>query len=486
MVNTNRVTVKLTPIGEVPEGMAVMVQTNDPMDAWRNKQEAAMTAWWTEVRTNRNARPPMTPPPPANPALDNPHWLPFVTNLTVDLGPGDGRRNILFSFRYKGQARGDGWNGGGIVVQSALPCIVITDPKQNVTSRPVVQLHGYFSRQAQKLGYDLYDQNGVQTVHNGNCLVINEYFDKDLRQFTTNFFQCFDVSLSPGTNTFVISGEDLAGNHVSTNFVMVFTTAGATNPPVIIPKYPLLGMVVAADSILLTGTLDDPTAHLTGQISASGHAVDMTFRVGRTGDYYSVEKVAVSAGANQLTLSATDAAGNSSSTNMVFYGGDARIAMDPFDPFHPVGPWITVTGKVSPANYSVWVDGVQARVKPDGTWRAEKLPDHRLPGGGWVFDLAAIPPGGLTNGSSKLNPVLSAQASLSTNTMMLNPSTPACGIFQLHLAETAGRRFILEASTNLAAWQPILTNSNPGATFDYTDTNASNTPCRFFRVVPLP
>ena len=93
----------------------------------------------------------MTPPPPSDPSFENPQWLPFDTNLTVDLGSGDGRRNILFSFRYKGQARGDGWNGGGIVVQSAMPLIVITEPKQNVTSRPVIQLRGYFSRQARKI-----------------------------------------------------------------------------------------------------------------------------------------------------------------------------------------------------------------------------------------------------------------------------------------------------------------------------------------------
>ncbi|MGO8928112.1 MAG: hypothetical protein ACLQU3_14665 [Limisphaerales bacterium] len=486
MVKSNSVTVTLTPLGQVPEWMAVVVQTNDPMEAWRKNQQAAMAAWRIEVRTNHYARPPMTPPPPSDPSFENPQWLPFSTNLTVDLGSGDGRRNILFSFRYKGQARGDGWNGGGIVVQSAMPLIVITEPKQNVTSRPVIQLRGYFSRQARKILYDLYDQNGVKTVNNVNCLVLNQYFDEDLRQFTTNYFQCFDVSLSPGTNTFVIHGEDWAGNHVSTNFVIVFSTAGATNPPIIMPKYPLPGMVVAADSFIAMGTLDDPTAHLAGQISANGHGRDITFRVGRSGDYYSVEELPVSAGANQLSLTATDAAGNSASTNMVVYGGDARVTMDPFDPFHPVGPWITVTGKVSPANYSVWVDGVQALVKPDGTWRVEKLPDRRLPGGGWVFDLTAIRPGGLTNGTSKLHQVLSAQASLSTNTTILNPSTPACGIFQLHLAETAGRRFILEASTNLVAWQPILTNSDPGPSFDYTDTNANNNPCRFFRVIPLP
>jgi len=462
LVNSNKVTVVLFPNEEVPEWMAVIVQTNDQRQAGAHL-------------------------PPIFPLLaQSARWLPFNTNMTVDLGPGNGGRDILFSFRYKGQTSGDSWNGGGIVVQTALPIIVITDPKQNVTSRPVVQLHGYFNSEATKIRYDLYDQNGIKTVDNENGLVTDTYFDKSLWQTTTNYFQCFDVPLSPGTNTFVFHCEDVAGNRVATNFVIVFTTVGATNPPVITPKYPESGMVIGSDSFILMGTLDDPTAHLTGQISANGHTQDIAFRVGRSGDYYSANELPISAGSNQLTLTATDAAGNISSTNMVVYGGNARVTMDPFDPFHPVGPWITLTGKVSPANCSVWVDGVQAKVKPDGTWRVENVPDNRLPGGGWAFDLTAIPSGGLTNGASKLNQAISAQASLSTNTMILNSSAPSCGVFQLHLAGTAGRSFILEASTNLVAWQPILTNSNPDATFDYTDTNANNIPCRFFRVVPLP
>jgi hypothetical protein len=406
--------------------------------------------------------------------------------MVVDLGPGDGRREMMFSFRYRGQSHGDSWGGGGLVVRTLMPDIGIISPKEHVTSRPVAQLSCYFSSDANQIKYDVYDQNGLLTVNKENGLVHDTYYDQNLAQTTTNYFNCVDVPLSPGTNTVVIHCEDRIGNVVNTNFVIVFTTVGATNPPVITPKYPMPGMVIGSDSFIVMGLLDDPTAHLTGQLSANGHTQDITFRVGRTGDYYSVSGVPVTTGANQLTLTATDAAGNTSITNMVVYGGDARITMDPFDPLHPVGPWITLTGKVSPANYDVWVGGVKAKVKPDGTWRAEKVPDNRTPGGGWVFDLAATPPSGLTNVTSKLSQALSAQASLSTNAMILNAFSPACGIFQLHLTETTGHRFILETSTNLNLWLPILTNSNPDATFDYTDTNANNIPCRFFRVVPLP
>jgi hypothetical protein len=466
-VNSNSVTVKFTPIGEAPEWMAAIVQRSDSLDG----------------------SPGMPPAMPAHDRDPNSHaqWLPFQTNLLVDLGPGDGRREVMFGFKYKGQTRCDSWNGGGIVVQTAKPQLVITSPRQQVTPRAIAQLDGYFSGQAQSIKYDLYNQAGVKTINEGMGLVTNTYYDKNLSRYTTNYFHCFDVPLSPGTNTFVFHCEDFIGNHVSNNFIVVFSTLGDTNPPVITPKFPLAGSSIASDTFLATGMLDDPTAQLTGKLSANGQTNDISFRVGRGGDYYAVEAMPVRKGANLLALTATDAAGNITTTNLVFYDSDnIYVSMDPFDPFHPIGPWITVTGKVSPANCDVWVNGIQAKVKPDGTWRAEKLPDVR-PNGGWIFDMTAILEQ-TTDKSSKLNQVLSAQASLNkaTNAMVLNASVPACGVFQLHLLGTGGRSFVLEASTNLVEWTPLLTNSSSNPEFNYMNTNANHYPCRFFRVVPVP
>ena len=53
------------------------------------------------------------------------------------------------------------------------------------------------------------------------------------------------------------------------------------------------------------------------------------------------------------------------------------------------------------------------------------------------------------------------------------------------MTETAGRTFVLETSTNLIEWLPFLTNASLNPVFDYTDTNAVNYHCRFFRVVPV-
>ena len=489
VINSNRVTVTMNLIGEAPEWMAVVVQTNDPLDGWQKNRGDAMAKWQSERATNANARhSKMTSSPPTPDYSEHANWLPFKTNLLVDLGPGDGKRILMFGYRYKGQASAEHWNGSSIVVQASKPIVVFTNPKETVTSQPIIQLTGYTSTDlGGPLRYEIFDEKGVATA-NGLCLVNDRYYDKANWRFTTNYFTCYDLQLSSGTNNIVLKGRDVTGFSFTTNFVCVFTTNGDTSPPVITPNFPQNGASIQSDAFIATGMLDDPSAHLTGTVSADGQTQGITFRVGRSGDYYSVEELPVRAGTNHLTLTATDAAGNSSTNNLVFYdGGGIHVSMDPFDPYHPIGPWITVTGKVSPANCDVWVNGVQAKVKSDGTWRAEKLPDVR-PHGGWTFDMTAIRLDQSTNEASKLNQMLSAQASLSagTNTIVLNASVPACGVFQVHLMGTTGRNFILEASTNLVEWSPILTNALSNPTFDYTDTNANNYHCRFFRVVPLP
>ena len=81
---------------------------------------------------------------------------------------------------------------------------------------------------------------------------------------------------------------------------------------------------------------------------------------------------------------------------------------------------------------------------------------------------------------------VAVQGSLKTNAVTLNANQPACGMFRLHLTETAGQNLVLLASTNLTDWLPILTNLNCKESFEYTDTNVGAYPCRFFRVVTVP
>jgi len=60
------------------------------------------------------------------------------------------------------------------------------------------------------------------------------------------------------------------------------------------------------------------------------------------------------------------------------------------------------------------------------------------------------------------------------------------GILQYRVDANASAAAVLQATTNFAVWQPLLTNQAPNTPFTFTDTSASNRPLQFFRVVPAP
>jgi len=62
------------------------------------------------------------------------------------------------------------------------------------------------------------------------------------------------------------------------------------------------------------------------------------------------------------------------------------------------------------------------------------------------------------------------------------------GGFKLHIESPNAANYVLQASTNLLAWTPILTNSF-GSSMDYEDLAATNSPRRFYRIsasIPVP
>jgi len=47
---------------------------------------------------------------------------------------------------------------------------------------------------------------------------------------------------------------------------------------------------------------------------------------------------------------------------------------------------------------------------------------------------------------------------------------------------TVGPDYVVEISTNLTGWQPLLTSNSPPQPFTFTDTTTSTAPARFYRV----
>jgi len=227
-------------------------------------------------------------------------------------------------------------------------------------------------------------------VENVQGFVNHQHHDPLLFQFTTNYFTCYDIELALGTNWIVLRCEDLAGNTATNTFTFVFGLDQDTNPPVIRLDRPFDQYEASSDTVTARGQLDDPTAKVTAKISGGGNTNTVEGMVERDG-YFWVEEIPLRPGTNNLLIKATDAAGNSSQTNVVVYKGNQIITIDPVPKDQLWNVAVTVTGKIDPI-HSLWVNGVRADVKTDGTWIATNVPVISPGGGGTaVFEASTTP-----------------------------------------------------------------------------------------------
>jgi hypothetical protein len=60
------------------------------------------------------------------------------------------------------------------------------------------------------------------------------------------------------------------------------------------------------------------------------------------------------------------------------------------------------------------------------------------------------------------------------------------GGFQLQVAGTPGKTYVLEGSTNLVNWIPVSTNTPVSSPFSMADPGAANFRYRFYHAVQLP
>jgi len=111
--------------------------------------------------------------------------------------------------------------------------------------------------------------------------------------------------------------------------------------------------------------------------------------VERSGNFRA-ENLPLSGGTNELTLTATDAAGNVVTTNISIIQSPLQLIMNDVPGDQLWNPTVNVTGAISdPADYTVWVNGVKARMDGSGAWEADQVPT--TPGGTAVFEVRAIP-----------------------------------------------------------------------------------------------
>jgi hypothetical protein len=329
-------------------------------------------------------------------------WIPFSSVPLVLLGTNDGTYQIWFGF-----CGSDGtsyWSEVSVTLDTTPPAVVITNPTASITSKPMIQLQGYSPEPLTSLTFTVTNSQGTNSP--GEGFVTDQYFDTNLFELTTNWFECLDIGLTQGTNYVSLRATDRAGNVTITNLIYIFDTNGDTTPPAITLFWPQDGTQISGTNFTLRGLLDDETASLTAQIvSTNGTTNTVNGLVERDGKFW-VENLPLVGGTNLITITATDAAGNTSVTNISVFPSPVALTIDPPSPDQLWNQTLTVTGTIDSSDYTVWANGAEASLNGDGTWTATNV--YLPPGGTAVIQARAIPNsnnGGNGTGGSGGGPV---------------------------------------------------------------------------------
>src|SRR5665213_1370290 len=291
-------------------------------------------------------------------------WQTFTTtNLTVNLGTTQGWHDVWIALKGHATNATVTWEWKRLKLDTTAPQLTITSPTNGTVNVPMIQVTGFAPETLAGICYDL--TNALGLVTNQQVLITDESFSTNTWEFTTNYFQAFDVPLTNGVNTLTFHATDLAGNTstFTTNFTLNYS--GKTAPALQL-YWPQNGTLVCSSPYTWRGHIDDPTATVTAQmVDTNGNTNIFSGIVERDGDFW-VENLPMT-GTNELALTVADAAGNVTATNITVYPGAVGLTIEMPADDQLWGQGITVNGTISDSSaYTVWVNGVKAGYT-DGT-----------------------------------------------------------------------------------------------------------------------
>lgn len=320
-------------------------------------------------------------------------WQPYSSNFSVTLGATDGVYDVRVLWRGRTTNHPPVFDDTELTLDRVAPVLVITNPVSASATviKPYLQLLGNANEPLAALAYDITNATGWRT--NLTVSVIDQAFDTNAFDFTTNYFQAYDVALATNENQITLRVTDRAGNTTTTNLVVTLDYTGATNPPVVQLTWPPTNALVSGDGFTVRGQLDDETAQIMAQIvDGDGVTNEYSGLVERNGTFW-LEGLPLMAGTNTLLLTATTAAGHSTQSSLTVIQSALALNVGGL----PDGEALwesagTVSGTVGDAGSSVSVNGMAAMVDGSGNWTAENVPINGE--GTATFDVVATPPGG--------------------------------------------------------------------------------------------
>ena len=318
-------------------------------------------------------------------------WTSYTSsNLTANLGSIQGWHELWVGLKGPAPGTTVTWQWKRLKLDTLAPFLVITNPVGSTVKVPMIQIYGYSPEPLDSIRYDI--TNALGFVTNQDAGVTDQYYDPNVWDFTTNYFECLDVPLTNGLNTITLHAADLAGNVTTTNISFTVDYSSKTNPPVVQITQPLNGGLISGTCFTLRGQVDDPTVNATAFITdTNGNTNMITGLVERNGRFW-LEGIPLCGGTNSLSITVSDVVSNTTVTNLNFVRSPLILTMDPVgDDSQLWQPAVSLTGAISDASYAVWVNGVVGINNGDGTWSANDVPTTS--GGVAIFDVTAYPSG---------------------------------------------------------------------------------------------
>ncbi len=325
-------------------------------------------------------------------------WTAYTSsNILINLGTTPGWHDVWIGLRGWPPNAQPTWQKKHLYL-ALPPVLVITNPVNATGStftRPWLQLQGCGNEPLLAVEYDVTNAAGMFTNQQG--FVTDQVFDTNQFDFTTNWFQCYDVPLTNGLNLITLRVADRAGNVTVTNVAITLDYSLATNPPVMNIIWPQDGMAVSGPNFYVRGRLNDETATVTAQVVDAGGNTNAAEGIVERNGMFWVENLPLTNGDNIVTVTATDAAGNVTTTNLTVSESDVGLTIDSTPSgnglYQPSG---TVGGSISDPSYAVWVNGVEANtnywyddLNEVWRWQAANVPVHGR--GTMTFDAVAYP-----------------------------------------------------------------------------------------------
>lgn len=301
-------------------------------------------------------------------------WQPYTgTNVTANLGLTQGWHDVWVGLKGWAADATIGWEYQHLKLDWTPPILVVTSPTNGIVTTPTLQLLGYSPEELRGINYDMTNAAGLVTTQ--PLFVTSQCTDTNTGEFSTNYFQGYDIPLTNGVNIITLRATDMAGNVSRTNLTLILDYSSATNPPLVQINWPQNGTQISGTNFTLDGQLDNPTTLVAASVmDTNGNTNTFSGAVERDGRFW-VEGIPLSAGTNTLTLTASDAAGNITVTNISVIQTSITLTMDDVTPDSQLWqPTVNLTGTISDSSYAVWVNGTKGLNNGDGTWSAKNVP----------------------------------------------------------------------------------------------------------------